>query len=276
MGKLDGKVAVITGGARGQGRSHAVTLAREGANIVICDVCEQLPTVQIPMATEADMAETVRMVEDLDRRCVAIKADVRDGEAMRGVAERAMSEFGRIDILLANAGIASFGGTWEMSDETWNEMIDVNLTGVWQSCKAVIPHMIAGGRGGSIVITSSIAGLKGLSGAAHYVTAKHAVVGLMRTLAIELAPHSIRVNTVHPTNVDTPMVNNPVLFEAFSGGRPGATFEDAKPTLQAMNLWPIPWVEAQDISNAILWLVSDDARYVTGVTLPVDLGLMVK
>jgi SDR family mycofactocin-dependent oxidoreductase len=276
VGKLDGKVAVITGGARGQGRSHALTLAREGASIVVCDVCAQLPTVQVPMATDADMAETVRMVEDLDRRCVAVKADVRDSAAMQGVAERAMSEFGRIDILLANAGIASLGTMADMSDETWDEMIDVNLTGVWKSCRAVIPHMIAGGRGGAIVITSSIAGLKGLAGAGHYVAAKHGVVGLMRVLAIELAQHSIRVNSVHPTNVDTPMINNSVIFEMFAGGRPGATVEEVKPVFQAMNLWPLPWVEAQDISNAILWLVSDDARYVTGVTLPVDLGLMVK
>lgn len=276
MGKLDGKVALITGGARGQGRSHALTLAREGASIVICDVCEQLPTVSMPMPNEADMAETVRMVEDLDRRCVAIKADVRDTAAMQAFADLAMSEFGRIDILCANAGIATFAPAHEMSDELWDEMIAVNLTGVWKSCRAVIPHMIAGGRGGSIIITSSTAGLKGFANLAHYASAKHGVVGLMRVLAIELAQHSIRVNSVHPTTVNTPMVINQDTITLFAGGNPNATLEDVKPTFVAMNLMPQPWVEVEDISNAVLFLASDDSRFVTGVTLPVDLGFMIK
>lgn len=275
MGKLDGKVAVITGGARGQGRAHALTLAREGASIVICDVCEQLPTVPMAMSTLADIEETIRMVEELDQCCVGIKADVRDGAAMRGVAERAMSEFGRIDILCANAGIASFAPAWEISDEMWNEMISVNLTGVWQSCKAVIPSMIGGGTGGAIVLTSSTAGLKGYSNLGHYVSAKHGVIGLMRTLAIELAPHNIRVNSVHPTIVNTPMIMNQDAFSIFTG-KPDATLEDALPAFSAMHLLPQPWVEVQDVSNAVLFLVSDDARYITGVTLPVDLGFAVK
>lgn len=267
MGKLDGKVAVITGGARGQGRSHAVTLAREGADIVICDIAAQIDTVPYPMATLEDLEETKRMVEDLDRRCVAVRADVRDGAQMQAVAERAMSEFGRIDILLANAGIAGFasGGSWELTDEQWRDMIDTNLTGVWQSCKAVIPHMIDGGRGGSIVITSSTAGLKGFAGTGHYVAAKHGVVGLMRTLAIELAPHNIRVNTVHPTGVNTPMVVNEAMAQLLADN-PSAI----------SNLLPVELLEPVDISNAILWLVSDDARYVTGVTLPVDAGFTIQ
>ena len=267
MGKLDGKVAVITGGARGQGRSHAVTLAREGADIVICDIAAQIDTVPYPMSTPEDLEETKRLVEDLDRRCVAVQADVRDGAQMQAVAERAMSEFGRIDILLANAGIAGFasGGSWELTDAQWRDMIDTNLTGVWQSCKAVIPHMIAGGRGGSIVITSSTAGLKGFAGTGHYVAAKHGVVGLMRTLAIELAPHNIRVNTVHPTGVNTPMVVNDAIAQML-GDNPSAI----------ANLLPVEMLEPVDISNAILWLVSDDARYVTGVTLPVDAGFTVR
>ncbi|MDI3341336.1 MAG: mycofactocin-coupled SDR family oxidoreductase [Sphaerobacter sp.] len=265
MGKLDGKVAIITGGARGQGRSHALTLAREGADIVVCDIAAQIDTVPYPMATPADLEETVRLVEDLDRRCIAVQADVRDGAQMRAVAERAMGEFGRIDILLANAGIAGFASAWELTDEQWNDMIAVNLTGVWQSCKAVIPHMIAGGRGGSIVITSSTAGLKGFAGSAHYVATKHGVVGLMRTLAIELAPYNIRVNTVHPTGVNTPMVVNDYMREVLAASPQALT-----------NLLPVEMVEPVDISNAILWLVSDDARYVTGVTLPVDAGFTVK
>ncbi len=269
MGKLDGKVAVITGGARGQGRAHAVTLAREGADIVICDIAAQLPTVPYKLATPENLAETTRMVEDLDRRCIAIQADVRDGSQMREVAQRAVSEFGHIDILLANAGIVSYSHrTWDMPDEQWNEMLGVNLTGVWQSCKAVIPHMIERGQGGAIVLTSSTAGLKGLPGAGHYSSAKHGVVGLMRTLANELAPHNIRVNTVHPTGVKTPMGG---------AGDPAAEAAIQKwltdnPTAYGPNLLPVDAVDPEDISNAILWLVSDDARYVTGVTLPVDAG----
>nr|PZN59553.1 MAG: SDR family mycofactocin-dependent oxidoreductase [Sphaerobacter thermophilus] len=271
MGKLDGKVAVITGGARGQGRSHAVTLAREGADIVICDIAAPLTYPKYPAATPDDLEETKRLVEDLDRRCLAIQADVRDLKQMEMVAERAMSEFGRIDILLANAGIHSYArNTWEMPEEQWDEMIEVNLTGVWKTCRAVIPHMIAGGRGGTIVITSSINGLKGSPSWSHYVAAKHGVVGLMRSLASELAPHNIRVHTVHPTGVNTPMgAGAPEMFEQLNEWWPNA--------MQSLtNLLDVQMVEPEDISNAILWLVSDDARYVTGTTQLVDAGLMVK
>jgi SDR family mycofactocin-dependent oxidoreductase len=274
VGKLDGKVALITGGARGQGRTHALTLAREGADIVICDIAAQLPTVPYPLATLDDLAETARLVEALGRRCLAAQADVRDGAQMRSVVERGLAELGRIDILLANAGIESFGRAWELTDAQWDEMIGVNLTGAWQSCKAVIPHMIER-RQGAIVITSSIAGLKGLPNNAHYVAAKHGVVGLMRTLAIELAPYGIRVNTVHPSSVDTPIIKNQAMYTLFSGGRPDATLEEVEPAFRSLNLLPIPWMQPEDISNAILWLVSDDARYVTGVTLPIDAGLLV-
>jgi SDR family mycofactocin-dependent oxidoreductase len=264
MGKLDGKVAVITGGARGQGRAHAVTLARHGANVVVCDLAAPLEFIGYPHATQADLDETVRLVEDLDRRCIAIKADVRDSGAMKGVAETAMGEFGRLDILCANAGICDFESAWEMSDAQWQQTIDINLTGVWKSCRAVIPHMIAGGRGGAIVITSSVAGLKGLQGLAHYVSAKHGIVGLMRVLAIELAQHAIRVNTVHPTGVITPMGQNENIMDIMQRFPQLAT--------GSTNLLPVPAVDPEDISNAIAWLVSDEARYVTGVTLPIDAG----
>ncbi|HSL00409.1 MAG TPA: mycofactocin-coupled SDR family oxidoreductase [Rubrobacteraceae bacterium] len=275
MGKLDGKVALITGGARGQGRSHALTFAREGAEIIVCDVPEGLPTVPYPLATAGDLADTARRVEDLDQRCLAFRADVRDSEQMRGVVEEAITEFGHIDILLANAGIESFGETWELTDEQWDEMIAVNLTGVWKSCRAVVPHMIER-RTGVILMTSSIAGLKGLANQAHYCAAKHGVVGLMRALAIELAPHGIRVNTVHPSSVDTPVIKNQAMYTLFSGGNPNATLEEVRPAFRALNLLDTPWMEPQDISNAMLWLASDDARYVTGITLPVDAGLMAK
>jgi SDR family mycofactocin-dependent oxidoreductase len=275
VGKLDGKVALITGGARGQGRWHAVTLAREGADIVVCDLATQLSTVPYSLADDEDLAETARLVEDLDRRCVAVKADVRDGEQMKGLADRAVAEFGRIDILLANAGIESFGRTWELTLEQWEEMIAVNLTGVWHSCKAVIPHMIQRGEG-AIIMTSSIAGLKGLLNNAHYAAAKHGVTGLMRALAVELAPRNIRVCSVHPSSVDTPIIKNQAMYTLFSGGKPDATLEEVTPAFRALNLLPIAWMEPRDISAAILWLVSDEARCVTGVALPVDAGLMVK
>ena len=275
MGKLDGKVVLITGGARGQGRSHALTFAREGAEVVICDVASSLPTVPYPLASAGELAETARMVEDLGRRCLALQADVRSSAGMRGVVERAVSQFGQVDILLANAGIESFGEAWELTDDQWDEMIAVNLTGVWKSCRAVIPRMIER-RTGVILITSSIAGLKGLAHQAHYCAAKHGVVGLMRGLAIELAPHGIRVNTVHPSSVDTPIIKNQAMYTLFSGGKPDATLEEVTPAFRALNLMDTPWMEPQDVSNAMLWLASDEARYVTGATLPVDAGLMVK
>jgi SDR family mycofactocin-dependent oxidoreductase len=268
-------VALITGGARGQGRSHALTFAREGAEIVICDVADQLPTAPYPLASSKNLTDTGRMVEDLDRRCLAVQADVRDSDQMRGVVEQALSEFGHIDILVANAAIESFGKAWELTDEQWDEMIAVNLTGVWKSCKAVIPQMIER-HAGVILITSSIGGLKGLANQAHYCASKHGLVGLMRTLAIELAPHGIRVNTIHPSSVDTPIIKNQAMYTLFSGGDPNATLEEVTPAFKELNLLDIPWMEPQDISNAMLWLASDDARYITGATLPIDAGLMVK
>lgn len=268
-------MALITGGARGQGRSHALTFAREGAKIVVCDIADQLPTVPYPLASKGDLADTARMVEDLDRRCLAVQADVRDSDQVRGVVEQAVSEFGGIDVLLANAGIESFEEARELTDEQWDEMIAVNLTGVWKSCKAVIPHMIERGAG-VILMTSSTAGLKGLANQAHYCAAKHGVVGLMRALAIELAPHGIRVNTVHPSSVDTPIIKNQAMYTLFSGGKPDATLEEVTPAFRSLNLLDIPWMEPQDISNAMLWLASDEARYVTGATLPVDAGMTVK
>ena len=275
MGKLDGKVALITGGARGQGRSHALTFAREGAKIVICDVAEQIPTAPYPLASVEELHETARMVEETGGRCVAVQADVRDSGQMKQAAERAISEFGRIDILLANAGIESFGPSWELTDEQWDEMLDVNLTGAFKSCRAVIPHMIER-KAGVIIITSSVAGLRGLSNQAHYCAAKHGVVGLMRSLALELAPHGIRVNTVHPSSVDTPIIKNQAMYTLFSGGDPNATLEDVTPAFRELNLQDVPWMEPRDISNAMLWLASDEARYVTGTALPVDAGLMAK
>jgi len=267
-GRLEGKVALISGAARGQGRSHAVRLAQEGADIIAFDVCQQLPTVGYKMATPEDLKETAKQVEDLDRRIIAREADVRDGAAVRALVEEGVAELGRLDIVSANAGIATFvPNAWEMEDDVWEETIAVNLTGVWKTLKAAIPAMIDAGNGGAIVITSSTAGIKGMAGIAHYDSSKHGVVGLMRTLAIELAPHSIRVNTVHPTGVNTPMVVNDYMAQFLSDDFAAANM---------MNLLPVEMVEAVDISNAVLWLASDEARYVTGTCLPVDAGFLQK
>jgi (+)-trans-carveol dehydrogenase len=278
MGRLDGKVAFITGAARGQGRSHALRMAQEGADIVAVDVVRQLPTVEYTMSSPDDLAETVRQVEALDRRIVAREADVRDYGALKSALDEGVAELGRLDIVSANAGIFSQGRADELSDESWEEMIGVNLTGVWHTAKAAIPHLRAGGNGGSIIITSSTAGIKGFENFAHYVSAKHGVVGLMRTLALELAPDMIRVNTVHPTSVDTEMIQNDMLYALFAPDLEPEqrTRETLGERFQTMNALPIPWVEPVDISNAVLWLASDESRYVTGVMLPVDAGSTTK
>jgi SDR family mycofactocin-dependent oxidoreductase len=265
-GRLEGKVALVSGAARGQGRSHAVRLAQEGADVIAFDVCRDLDTVPYALATPADLEQTVKAVEDLDRRIIARTADVRDLAAVQRVVDEGVREFGRLDVVCANAGIAGMAeNTWSMTEEQWEEMIAVNLTGVWKTVKAAVPAMIEAGNGGCIVITSSTAGIKGMPRTAHYVAAKHGVVGLMRTLANELAPHMIRVNTVHPTGVDTPMIRNDYM---------AAQLADPATGVNLQNALPVEMVQPVDISNAIVWLASDEARYVTGVSLPVDAGFL--
>jgi (+)-trans-carveol dehydrogenase len=276
MGKLEGKVAFITGAARGQGRSHAVWMAREGADIIAIDVCEDIETVPYEGATEADLAETVKQVEALDRRIVARKADVRDYAGLKAALDEGVAELGRLDIVSANAGIFSHAPTAELTEEQWGQMLDINLTGVWRTCKAAIPHLVAGGRGGSIIITSSVAGLRGMPSFAHYAAAKHGLVGLMRSLALELAPHGIRVNSVHPGNVNTPMVHNEDLYRMFMPGSENPTREEFTERAKTMTPLPAPWLEPADISNALLFLASDEGRYITGVTLPLDAGAMLR
>jgi (+)-trans-carveol dehydrogenase len=272
-GRVEGKVAFITGAARSQGRSHALRLAQEGADIIAVDICEPVPSIQLyPPATEEDLAETVRQVEALDRRIVAKKADVRDGAALKAALDDGVAELGRLDIVLANAGVFEIQAALDLTDDAWREMIDINLTGVWNTCKVALPHLLEGGRGGSIVLTSSVAGLKGIPNTVHYTAAKHGVVGIMRTLANEFAPQSIRVNSVHPTSVDTVMIQNERTWGLFQPDNPNPTQESAAPVFQSINALPIPWVDPVDISNAVLFLVSDEARYITGVTLPVDAG----
>jgi SDR family mycofactocin-dependent oxidoreductase len=276
-GRVAGKVAFITGAARGQGRSHAIRLAQEGADIIAVDLTGQIDTVPYPMSTPDDLAQTVKEIEALDRRIVATQADVRDYGAVKAALDAGVAELGRLDIVSANAGIFSFGTMEELDEQHWQDMIDVNLTGVWHAAKAAIPHLRAAG-GGSIILTSSTAGLQAIPNIGHYVAAKHGVVGLMRTLALELAPDFIRVNSVHPTAVNTDMIQNSATYELFASDLPVAerTKEALTPRFQGLNVLPIPWVEPVDISNAVLWLASDEARYVTGVTLPVDAGLLLK
>lgn len=277
MGKLEGKVAFITGAARSQGRSHAIRLAQEGADIIAVDLCGPVDTIEMyPPANDADLAETVKQVEALDRRIVATKADVRDSAALRKAVDDGVAELGRLDIVLGNAGVFEIAPALDITDDAWQNMIDVNLTGVWNTCKVALPHLIAGGRGGSIVLTSSTAGLKGTPNTVHYTATKHGVVGIMRALANEFGQHSIRVNTVHPTGVDTVMIQNPKTWGLFAPDDPNPSREKSAPIFQSTNTLPVPWIEAIDISNAIAFLVSDDARYITGATLPVDAGYTVK
>ena len=276
MGRVEGKVAFITGAARGQGRSHALRLAEEGADIIAVDICNQVGTVKYPMATSEDLQQTVKDVEALDRRIVAVEADVRDLAALKAAVDQGVAELGRLDIVCGNAGIAGFGPADELTDEEWGDMLDINLTGVWHTAKAAIPHLKAGGNGGSIILTSSTAGLMAIENLAHYVAAKHGVVGLMRALALELAPDMIRVNSVHPTSVNTDMIHNSATYKLFAPDLDSPTREQIGERFRTLNALPIDWVEARDISNAVLFLASDEARYITGVTLPVDAGSTTK
>jgi (+)-trans-carveol dehydrogenase len=273
MGRVDGKVAFITGAARSQGRSHAVRLAEEGADIAI-DLAQDIATVPYALATSEDLDETVSLVRATGRRILARTVDVRDFEAVEVAVEEGLREFGHIDVVSANAGIISFARGHELTSQAWHDVLDVDLTGVWHTVKATVPSMIAAGRGGSIILTSSMAGFRGIQNAAHYSAAKHGVVGLMKTFAAELAPHWIRVNTVHPSNVNTAMIHNEPTYRLFRPEKEHPTVEDAMRGLQFLHALPTPWVEPVDISNAVLFLASDESRFVTGIELPVDAGFL--
>jgi SDR family mycofactocin-dependent oxidoreductase len=272
-GRVEGRVAFITGAARGQGRSNALRLAEEGAAIIAVDICETVEGTPYPGSSPADLAETVSLVEKAGGTIRAAVADVRDVGALRACLDRYVSELGRLDIVNANAGILlPSRPSADLSERAWQDMIDINLTGAWHTAKVAIPHLIDGRRGGSITLTGSAAALQGYPNIAHYVAAKHGLVGLMRSLAIELARHSIRVNSIHPTQVNTAMTINPSTFRVFRPDIPDPQIEDFIPASQALHALPTPWVEPIDISNALLFLSSDEARYITGVALPVDAG----
>jgi (+)-trans-carveol dehydrogenase len=275
-GGFAGKVALITGAARGQGRSHAVRLAQEGVDVVLCDACTTIPAANYAMPTVADLEETVKLVEQHDRRAIARQLDVRDLSALEGLVAETKREFGRLDFVLANAGIASYGGALELTDEVWREVVDINMTGVWHTVRAATPLVIEGGRGGAIVLTSSAAGARGLYGLVHYVAAKHGVVGMTKALANEFGAHKIRVNSVLPGTVGTDMAANDATYKLFRPDLENPTLEDCEEVMLGLNLLPIRWLEAIDISNAVVWLCSEGARYVTGVALPVDAGYITK
>jgi SDR family mycofactocin-dependent oxidoreductase len=263
-GRVAGKVAFITGAARGQGRSHAIRLAEEGADIIAVDILRDYDTVGYPLATAEDLAETVKAVEALDRRIIATRADVRDAAGLKAAVDDGVAQLGHLDIVSANAGICTVQ-TWdEVTPAVWQDTIDTNLTGVWNTMFVSAPHLIAAG-GGSIICTSSTAGIKGLPYLAPYVAAKFGVVGIAKTMANELAKHKIRVNTVHPTGVDTPMV------AGLGGLQPLLTRDPALGPI-FMNTLDVEAVDARDISNAVLFLASDEARYVTGLEFTVDAG----
>jgi len=272
MGRVEGKVAFITGAARGQGRSHAVTLAREGADIIAIDICAPVEGVTYALATPEDLAETVRQVEALDRRIVAAEVDVRDLAGLQAAVDRGVAELGRLDIVVANAGISTIAPTLEMTEQTWTTMLDINLTGVWKTLKVAVPHIVAGGRGGSVAIISSVAGLRPNSNIAHYASAKAGLIGLMKLLAKELAPQSIRVNSIHPTTVYTDMILNDTAFQVFRPDLENPDQADFEVAARTLNALPIAAIEPVDIANAVLYLVSDDGRYVTGTTHVVDAG----
>jgi SDR family mycofactocin-dependent oxidoreductase len=275
MGRLDAKVAAVTGAARGMGRAHAVALAREGADVLVCDVAAPISTVEYDLASLSDLEETADLIRAEGRRALSMQVDVRREDELRTWIDAGTNQFGRLDVLVANAGITGYAPADQLTEAAWDETIDVNLKGAWLSAKVAIPHLIKAG-GGSIVFISSGLGLKGLPEAGHYAAAKHGVVGLMRSLALELAPHWIRCNTVHPAGTNTPMAHNQMHYSRFAGGRADASLADVIEVYESIAAMPIPWTEPEDIANAVVWLCSDEARYVTGVTLPVDAGWYIK
>ncbi|MGV0875321.1 mycofactocin-coupled SDR family oxidoreductase [Mycolicibacterium sp. XJ879] len=277
-GRVEGKVAFITGAARGQGRSHAIRLAEEGADIIAVDVCKQLSSnSDIPSATPDDLAETADLVKNLNRRVITAEVDVRDYDTLKAVVDSGAEQLGRLDIVVANAGIGNGGQTLDKtSEDDWHDMIDVNLSGVWKSVKAAVPHILSGGRGGSIILTSSVGGLKPYPHTGHYIAAKHGVIGLMRTFAVELGQHSIRVNAVCPTNVNTPLFMNEGTMKLFRPDLENPGVDDLAVAAQFMHVLPVGWVEPSDVSNAVLFLASEESRYITGLPVTVDAGSMLK
>jgi (+)-trans-carveol dehydrogenase len=276
-GRVEGKVAFVSGAARGQGRSHAVRLAEEGADIIAIDVCGTIDNLSYPHATPEDLDETVDLVKGAGRRVVTAQVDVRDYQGLKAAVDSGVEQLGRLDIIVANAGVGTDGRMLhKIRENVWQDMIDINLTGVWHTVKAGVPHALSGGHGGSIVLTSSVGGRKAYPNTGHYIAAKHGVIGLMRTFAVELGQHMVRVNSVLPTQVSTTMVMNEQTYRLFRPDLDNPGPDDFAPISQLMHTLPVPWVDPIDISNAVLFLASDESRYITGVSLPVDAGSLLK
>ncbi|MBV8998463.1 MAG: mycofactocin-coupled SDR family oxidoreductase [Solirubrobacterales bacterium] len=278
MGLVDGKVALVTGAGRGQGRSHALRLASEGAEVIAVDIGGgRVETISYELASEDDLDTTVKEIEAMGRRAVKAVADVRSLSDLQGAVDAGLSELGKIDIVCANAGIGSWAVAWEMTEQQWKDMIDINLTGVFNATRAALPSMVERGEGGSVVLTSSTAGLRAYANTAHYTAAKHGVIGLMKVLAQEAGPHRIRVNAVCPTTVRTPLVINDSTFELFAPHLENPTEDDVREPFESLNILPgVAWIEPEDVSDAVLFLCSDAAKYITGVALPIDAGNIVK
>lgn len=278
MGLVDGKVALVTGAGRGQGRSHALRLAAEGADVIAVDIAANgVETISYALASEEDLDSTVKEVQAMGRRAVKAVADVRSLPALQQAVDTGLSELGKIDIVCANAGIGSWAVSWEMTAQQWQDMIDINLTGVFNTARAALPSMVERGQGGSVVLTSSTAGLRAYANTAHYTAAKHGVIGLMKVLAQEAGPHSIRVNAVCPTTVRTPLVINDSTFELFAPHLENPTEDDVRQPFESLNILPgVAWLEPGDVSDAVLFLCSEAAKYITGVALPIDAGNIVK
>ncbi len=275
--RFQDRTVFITGAAHGMGRSHALAFAREGARLVLCDACRQYETIPYPLATPEELASLASEIEALGRPVIAEQVDVTDLAAMQALANHARTELGPIDIVVANAGVYSFAPSWELTEAQWNETVNVCLKGVWVTCKVAIPQMLDR-RSGKIICISSTAGQKGMANLAHYVAAKHGVIGLVKTLAVELAQYDINVNAICPTSVDTAMVNNQALYDIFAGGPgPNATHEYMLQLMNQLNLFPDRnLLPPEAISNVVLWLASEEARHMTGCALPVDAGYWTK
>ncbi|ETD33263.1 mycofactocin-coupled SDR family oxidoreductase [Williamsia sp. D3] len=276
MGQLDGQVVFISGVARGQGRSHALTLAEEGASIIGFDLCDELASTAYPGATDADLEETRRLLHEVGAPTVLSHGDVRDFAQVEAAFQRGLDEFGRVDIVIPNAGLCSGGKTWEISEEAWRETIDINLTGVWHTVKAAVPTLIKQGEGGSVVFIGSTEALKGAENMSSYAASKHGVTGMMTSLARELGEYGIRVNSVNPTCVDTNMIQNPYVWGLFQPDNPSPTRESVESAFTGTHILPVPWMEPIDVSRAILYLVSEAGRYITASTLTIDAGFIVK
>jgi SDR family mycofactocin-dependent oxidoreductase len=278
MGLVDGKVALVTGAGRGQGRAHALKLASEGADVIAVDIAGgQVETISYELASEADLDSTVSAVEGMGRRAVKAVADVRSLADLQAAVDAGRSELGKIDIVCANAGIGSWAVAWEMTEQQWKDMIDINLTGVFNATRAALPSMVERGEGGSVVLTSSTAGLRAYANTAHYTAAKHGVIGLMKVLAQEAGPHRIRVNAVCPTTVRTPLVINDSTFQLFAPHLEDPTEDDVREPFESLNILPgVAWIEPEDVSDAVVFLCSDAAKFITGVALPIDAGNIVK